>query len=1168
VFLAVALMLVRISTASAQAGGSLTGTIKDPSGAVIPGATVTLANSALGNQLTTVTDGQGAYSFPNVPVGRYDLTITLEGFKPQRRAGLAVDINSRLQIDATLEVGGQSETVTVTANSVHVETTSTQIGDVVPAATMTTLSLNGRSFTDLLAIQPGVIPVTTMQTDSIIMAGVTGAVAPSGQLNPGNLSISGQRESANSFLVNGSDVQERMNGGTSIVPDLDSVDQFRVLTSNFDPQYGNYNGGIVSVITKSGSDVFHGSAFDFVRNTALDERNYFSPERAEFTQQQPGGTAGGPIKKDRVFFFGDYQGTRTTEGIETGVIPVPSAAERSGNLSNDISDLTGTVSGPYWAGLLSQRLGYSVTPGEPYYTAGCTTAVQCVLPNAVVPMNAWSAPAQHLLQYIPAPNVGTAAFSTGAFAQTVRDDKGSVRVDGNSRLGLLSAYYFIDDYRLDNPYPGAQGGANVPGFDALTIGRAQLVAAGSNKVFRSGLVNELHFSYMRNANNIGTPKGGLGVPIASQGFVTGPGTPGIVVQAPQFEGVENVAFEKFVIGVTTTNVNQANNTFHWSDNVSKVLGAHTLRLGGEFQYAEVDIDPNAQFNGTFSFQGTETGSDFADFLLGVPSGYIQAAGTPFFIRNKYAGAFAQDSWRVRSNLTVNYGVRYDFMQPWYEKYNQIQTFIPGRQSAVYPTGPSGFVYPGDEGIPSTLSPARNKFSPRVGIAYVPSFSDGLLNTLFGAEGQSSIRSSFGIFYTAIPGLSAGIMYSIPPYGENYLSPAPPLFATPFITAADGTNNGQPFPHTPAPLDASPSNPGTSVDWSRLLPVNGDPYYYNDNDVPYTRSYMFSIDRQLGAGLVMTLSYVGSQGRNILVVQPTNPGDPALCLSVSQESQVAPGSATCGPFSENGVFTRADGTVVNGTRPYAPDFGSITAQRTIGRSLYNAFEADLRYHGAHGGFLLGYTLAKSMDTSSFMGEQINPVDPTATWAPSAFDVRHNFIASYTYDLPVERVFHAENGWTKGWAVSGITRISSGFPVTLYNDTDSSLLGTFGNGVNNHLLDTPHYTPGCDLQINHDPAKGDAFNTACFSIPSLGQLGSAPRRFFYGPGIINTDLTLLKNVSLGSARALQFRLETFNVFNTAQFYGAGSVDGNVSSSTFGQIVRAAPPRLVQLAVKYSF
>ncbi len=201
-----------------------------------------------------------------------------------------------------------------------------------------------------------------------------------------------------------------------------------------------------------------------------------------------------------------------------------------------------------------------MSAGEPYYLPGCTSSATCVLPNAMVPTRAWSSPAQKLLQYIPTPNSGDGAFSTGAFPQTVRDDKGSFRVDGNSRLGLLSGYYFVDDYRLDNPYPGAQGGASVPGFDALTIGRAQLFAAGSNKVFGSGLVNEFHFSLMRNVNNIGTPKGGLGVPIASQGFVTGPGTPGIVVQAPQFEGVENVAFEKFVFGVTTTNVNQVNNT--------------------------------------------------------------------------------------------------------------------------------------------------------------------------------------------------------------------------------------------------------------------------------------------------------------------------------------------------------------------------------------------------------------------------------------------------------------------------------------------------------------------------------------------------------------------------------------------------------------------------------
>ena len=1157
-----------LRVASAQAGGSISGTIKDPSGGVVPGATLTVMNTALSTPFTVTSDGQGVYAFPNVPVGRYDLTVTLDGFKPLKRTGLAVDINSRLQVDAILELGEQSETVTVSGNALHVETTSTQIGEVVSATTMTTLSLNGRSFTDLLAIQPGVIPITAMQTDSIVMAGVTGAVAPSGQLNPGNLSISGQRESANSFLVNGSDVQERMNGGTSIVPNLDSIDQFRVLTSNFDPQYGNYNGGIVSVITKSGSDAFHGGVFDFVRNTALDAKNYFSPDRATFRQQQPGGTVGGPIKNGKAFFFADYQGTRTTQGIETGVIPVPSLAERGGNFADAASSLNGSVNGQYWADLLTQRLGYVVSPGEAYYTPGCTTSARCVFPNAMIPSRAWSPPAQHLLPYVPTPNSGSSAFSTGAFAQTVRDDKGSLRIDGNSRLGLLSAYYFVDDYRLDNPYPVQQGGANVPGFNALTIGRAQLLSLGSNKVFGSETVNEFHFSYMRNANEIGTPQGGLGVSVASQGFVTGPGTPGIVVQAPQFEGVENIAFEKFTIGVTTTGVTQANNTFHWTDNLSKAIGAHTVRVGGEFEYAQVNVSPNAQFNGTFSFTGTATGSDVADFLLGAPSQYNQSSGTPYFLRNKYAAAFGQDSWRMRSNVTLNYGVRWDRMEPWYEQYNQIQTFVAGQQSVVYPGAPRGFVFPGDPGIPRTLSPARNTFSPRVGLAYGPSFQDGVLKTLFGEAGKSSVRASFGVFYTAIPGLSGGIMFGIPPYGYTYLSPAPPLFDRPFITAADGTNNGQPFPHTPAPLNASASNPATAVDWSQLVPVNGDPYFFHDNDVPYSDNYMLSFDRQLATRLLMTISYVGNQGHNILVVQPTNPGNPALCLSISQPSQVVPGSATCGPFAENGVFTTASGQVINGTRPFAPDFGSITAQRTIGRSRYNALELNLRYTRPNASASLGYTYSKSMDTSSNLGEQVNPFNPDLTWAPSAFDMRHNFVASYNYDLPIERVFRHTNSLTRGWSSSGVTRFSSGFPVTLYNDTDSSLLGTFGNGVNNHLLDTPNYTPGCNLNVNTDPKNGPAFNSSCFSVPALGQLGNAPRRLFYGPGIANTDLTLLKTISLGPSKALQIRLEAFNVFNQPQFYGPGVVDGNVASSTFGQIVRAAPPRLMQIAAKLIF
>ncbi len=1158
--------------ASAAVGGSISGTVKDSSGGVIPGVRLTLTNIALGTQFKVMTDGQGLYTFPSLPVGRYDLTLEASGFTPQKKTRLVIDADSALQVNATLEVGGLTSEVSVTTaaefSEVHVETVATQLGEVVSDVKMTTLSLNGRSYTDLLAIQPGIAPITSLKPNSVIMAGVTGTIAPSGELSAGNVSISGQRESANGFLVNGSDVQEHMNGGTGVVPNLDSILEFRVLTNNFDAEYGNYNGGIINVVTKSGSDQFHGNLFEFLRNTSLDARNFFASERAAFRQNQFGGTIGGPIRKQKIFFFGDYQGTRTTQGVDTGLIPVPTFQQRAGDFSDAVSDLTGSVNGSYWANLLSQKLGYTVSPGERYYTAGCTSSAQCVFPNAVIPARVWSAPAQRLLQYIPEPNSGDGLFSTSAFPHTVRDDKGSSRIDANSRLGFLSAYYFYDKYRHDDPYPGQQGGASVPGFDALTAGRAQLFTFSDTKAFGGTAVNEFHFSITRNANDVGRPHGGTGVSIASQGFVTGPGTPGIVVQAPQFEGVENIVFNSFVMGVTVTGVDQNNTTYHWSDNLSKVRGAHTIRVGGQFRYDQVNMHPNATFNGTFTISGTETGSDFADFLLGIPSNFIQTTGGGFYLRNKYAGLYGQDSWRVRSNLTMNYGLRWDFIEPFYEKYNQIQTVVQDQQSVVYPGAPRGLVFPGDPGIPRTLSPARyNSFAPRIGLAYSPAFNNGILKKIFGGTGDSSIRAGFGMFYTAFQGLSAGIMYGVPPYGYNYLSPAPPLFDKPFITAADGTDNGQRFPFPTPPLDASARKP-YNLNFANYIPVNAAPYFFHDNRVPYAESYMLSIQRQLAAGTLLTLSYTGNQGHHNMVVQEANPGNAALCLSLSDPSQVAPGSPTCGPFAENGVFTTKSGQVIHGTRgPLGPNYGTVTAQKAIANSNYNAFEANLRHSGKRSDFLLGYTFGKSIDQGSNLGEQINPFDTRLSRTISSFDIKHNFVASYSYTLPFDQLFQP-NRLTEGWTISGTTRFSTGFPVTMYNNTDTSLLGTFGNGVNNDLVDTPDFTPG-PLQIHRNPRDGKpAFNTSLFSLPGLGQLGSSARRFFYGPGIQNFDMALAKRLRLDETRSIQFRLEAFNVFNHAQFYGPASVDGNISNSTFGQVVSSAPPRLVQLGAKLSF
>src|SRR5208282_5123786 len=421
----------------------------------------------------------------------------------------------------------------------------------------------------------------------------------------------------------------------------------------------------------------------------------------------------------------------------------------------------------------------------------------CVFPNAQIPRSAWSAPALALLQNIPEANQGATIFSSSSENEALRDDKGAIRMDATTRWGSLSGYYFADDYRLDNPYPTGQGGANVPGFNAISQGRAQLLSLGFTKIFSASTINEIHFSFMRNANNIGAPVGGV--------------------------------------------------------------GPHTWKFGASFHLDQINTNPDTASNGSFAFRGTETGLDFADFLLGVASSYSQADSKSFYPRNKYIGLFAQDTWRITQNLTWNYGLRWDVLPAWREKYNQFPELVRDEQSLTFTGAPEGLVYPGDPGIPATLAPTKyTNFSPRFGLAYSPRFKDGLLRKLFGGEGQTRLVAGYGIFYTAFEGLSAGIMSANPPYGYDYTSLAPVLFSTPFVSAASGQEFVQPFPSPIPAYGASPSRPNTSVDWSQYLPITGVPAFYRGNVPPYAETYTLSLERQLGKDTLLTMSYVGSQ----------------------------------------------------------------------------------------------------------------------------------------------------------------------------------------------------------------------------------------------------------------------------------------------------------------------
>ncbi|HEX3987337.1 MAG TPA: carboxypeptidase regulatory-like domain-containing protein [Acidobacteriaceae bacterium] len=1151
------LLAVLAGSAWGQQTVPVCGQVTDTTGAVLPGAAVTINPAAGGAKgLQTVADGEGTFRFAALEPGEYVVRASAAGFAPaEQRVTVAAQA---VTLHLALAVAQMNQTVTVNATSAALATTDTSTGGTLDAQAVQALPLNGRSFTDAIAVQPGVAPASASPPNSIVMSGVA-STPPSGELDSGALSISGQRETANSFRVNGADAQEDVNMGVAIVPTLDAIAELNVLTGNDAPEYGTASGGQVAVVTKSGTNQWHGSAFEYLRNTNLDARNYFSQERAGFHQNQFGATLGGPVVKDKLFFFSDYQGTQVAEGIDTGLIAVPTVGERSGDFSGETSALTGRVSGPYLAQRLTRELGHAVTQGEPYYTTGCTTASQCVLPNARVPQTAWAQAAGHLIGYVPQANAGAGTFSTSAAEQTIRDDKGALRMDWNTRMGSVAGYYFLDDYTVDNPYPTGTGGATVPGFDAVNFGRAQLLALSDTKTFGANTVNLARVSTMRNAANVGRPQGGVGPSLASQGFS------GIVPLKPQTEGVENVIFNGFTMGVDVTALFQAENIVEGSDDFSHVIGRHNLKFGADVHGDQINNHPDVYFNGSFAFTGSETGLDFADFLLGVDSNYTQGDARDFYNRNLLAGAYAQDSWQVRKGLTLNYGVRWDRLPFWQEKYNQLQTLVPGEQSVVFPNAPEGIVFPGDPGVRRTLAPTKEtNFAPRLGLVW-------MIPGWVGGGGKTSLRASWGQFNTPIEGLSPAIMSANPPYGYTYTSAVPTLLDTPWTAAADGSSleaNGQPrFPLPAVAYGASRAHPVGSVNWAEFEPFTGIPAVAPGNTTPYAEDTLLGVERELGHGTVLDVSYVGTQAHHLLALMEANPGDAGLCLGLSEVSEVAAGSATCGPFGESGSYTRANGAVVQGTRTrFSPAFGSVTWQKTIANSHDNALEVTLKHEGSALGYSLAHTWSQSLDQGSSLADPVNPVDPSLSRGLSAFDLTHNIVANYHYRLPRLRGVRGVPEWAaNGWMVSGLTRVTTGFPVTLVNNNDTSLLGTQPNGVNTVGADQMNFAGG-RLELQGRPGMQPAFDTGAFGLPALGTFGDARRRFFHGPGSDDTDVALEKATALGDGKTLELRAEAFNVFNHSQFFGSSAVEGNIGSATFGQIVSAAPPRLMQMSARF--
>jgi len=1214
-------MLLLSSMLLADVTGSVLGVVHDPAQAVVKGARIRITNTQTNLFQEMVSADDGSYHFLALPAGNYQLSATIAGFQQYTATDIVLQVNDQLRIDITLKVGSINEHITVTANAAQVETESTQLGDVIDSKKMMALPLNGRSYLDLLGLQAGVAP-----SGSVTIGGDsgTGGRSVSGYLtNAGNVSVNGQRETANAFLVNGGDVSEGRNLGAGLVPNLDSVEEFRLITNSFDAEYGKFSGAVMNAITKSGTNGFHGDVFYFLRHEKMDAQNYFfsGQPKSEYRQHQFGFTAGGPFWKNKLFWFTDYQGTRQVRAAEVSGILVPSKAELGGQFDPSVLNLTvdgvagGTCPACGWPTELSTRLGgQPVSNGEPYSFPGCNSTTNCVFPGGVIPQAAWSPAAIGILPYIPGPTNADGTFSDNRQKNRITDNKIGERVDFNSRkAGNWSFYYHFDDSTVNSALP--DGGASVPGFPAVTPTRAQEFVISNNKTIGTNAVNEARLTFFRTSTHLNNPTGGK-ASLASLGFQTGIGSLGIIPDAtPGFaEYVPQLYFNNFSIGAPSLITFQPNNTYTASDGFSKVIGRHTLKFGGEARYLQVNERNLASQDGAFVFDGTVTGSDFADYLLGTPTGagggFTQAAVQLLDSRTRYAGAYVQDGWKATPNLTVNLGLRWEMSMPWYDTQGKIQTWVKGQQSTVFPNSPQGLVYPGDAGIPKTLAPTRyNKFGPRVGLAYSPSFSEGALGKIFGGPGKSSIRASYGLYYTSVEDLNLFYEVGDAPFGLYWTSPGAVDFSEPYRNRLDGGTDGegQRFPFT-IPTPGSPAN--KTLDFSVYEPLSYFPGYDIHNSLPYAEHFNFSIQRELSRSTVLTLSYVGTEGHRLISQTEANPGDPALCIQL-----VAQG-APCGPNAEQNTFTVGANTIY-GTRDSLLNpntcssstgqndpagqtlcfgFGN-TFTKLVANSIYHSGQATVQGKTGDVTFLASYTIAKAIDDSSGFGELINFSNAKLSRGLSSSDVHQNFVVSYVWEMPFNRFFHRLPRLTKGWQLQGITRFATGFPIQMGDGNPSGLCTQFDT-----VTDPTNPTPLCqgDASLTgspstdmpnlvgpvhiHNPRNAShtyfdqsAFTaTACgLTFPNgqnnpgvlagtdCGSFGTANRRFFHGPGFNNTDLGISKMIPLNEAMHFEIRGEFFNIFNHAQFKNPS---GDISSGNFGIVTSARDPRIGQVSAKF--
>lgn len=1159
--------------AHGQATGGFSGTVTDKSGAVIAGAKVTATSQGTGITRETNTDEVGHYVINLLPVGVYALRVESQGFQPGEAKDVKLQVDEQRELDFTLAPGTVSTSVEVSATEVAVETSNPTLGQVITSQQVAQLPLNGRDFVQLATLTPG----TTAETNpgSFFTSAASSEVAARG---PFSLSVGGSRPNSTDWLIDGVDNNELTAGGIAILSSIDSIQEFKVLTYNYSAEYGTRAGPAVLLTTKSGTNNFHGSLYEFFRNTSLDARSFFATSTEKFNLNQFGGSIGGPIRKNKTFFFLDGEQKYQRHGIAfTGL--VPSDAMRNGDFSADA--FGNPVSGLIIAN--PNMIGASTNPNDPV-----NIYFQCDPSGNPLPASASGLQAhgtacnkipsglinpigQAMMRLYPEPNVtGNSSFNfADAPVRKLDETKFDIRVDHNfSSADTLFARFSYDQAGSYVP-GGAPGFAEQSAFGSNQgiLNHARNVSIGETHVFSPTTVNQFSFGYNRIFDYITSQGTGSCI---SQTIVPG-GIPGANTTCTP----TNQCFG-YSCGLTSTIVfggywavgdrgyspfQGGTNIFNVSDSLDMIRGKHDIRWGISIRANQMNVGAEGFQDGFWiignggNFTGftdpvSKTtivpGSPPADFLLGITGLAIhdQTFKGPVTGRRwKIYRPFIQDDWRITKNLTLNLGLAWNMTTPISE--------AAWRQSDFVPTT-GQLLVPGDPGIGPTAGIKMNwhGFEPRIGAAW----------KIFGSD-KTVLRAGYGIFHDSAWSMGAQGLWQNPPfYAESdAFTGAGCAFPTSYCATVLGKtptgislSNG--FPIFTSPPDASTFTGSFIAQDTNFKP--GMVQQFNAN-----------IERQLPGQVVLTVGYAGARGHHLLIFgNDLNTSSPTDC--------VAGGSYTIG--------------CLPGGAPYVPSyqvccFNTILAIADQGNTNYDSLQIKAETKTPRYGLyaLIGYTYSKTYDNglSDGLGSVLSaPYFPLPNWqkldwALSQINLNNSFTASVIYDLPFGRGKKFGSNWNGatnsllgGWQVTVIEKITSGFPVPLINTNNQSGV-FFQNGGNGNNWNRPNQLAGCNPYVgNHGPQQ-QYINAACFQAAPVGQLGNAARVPVYGPNFVNTDFSVIKQFALPwENMGLNFRAEFFNLFNHAQF---GLPVNDISSPGFGAVNSTVNnPRLVQFGLKLTF